>query len=105
MKVELLYFDGCPSHERLLPRVRELVAEAGGDPDAIELQRVESVDAAEAARFLGSPTLRVDGRDVDPGAGRRRDFGLKCRLYRVDGSHWPLPPDTWIRHALGRKGR
>jgi hypothetical protein len=65
MKVELLYFDGCPSHERLLPRLRELVAEAGPDGQ-VELRRVETIDEAERERFLGSPTVRVDGRDVDP---------------------------------------
>jgi hypothetical protein len=101
MKVELLYFDGCPSHERLLPRLRELVAEA--DPDGqVELRRVETIDEAERERFLGSPTVRVDGRDVDPGAHERSDFGMKCRLYKTAEGLGPLPPDTWIREALSR---
>ena len=104
MKVELLYFDGCPSYERLLPRLRELVAET--DPDlAIELRRVESIEDAERERFLGSPTVRVDGADVDPGAGAREDFGLKCRLYRSDGETAPLPPEQWIRTALAGSRR
>jgi hypothetical protein len=104
MRVELLYFDGCPSYERLLPRLRELVA--GADPDAeVELRRVESIEAAERERFLGSPTVRVDGADVDPGAAERGDFGLKCRLYRSDGSASGLPPEQWIRDALARGKR
>ncbi len=101
MRVELLYFDGCPSYERLLPRLRELVAAA--DPDApIELRRVETAEEAARERFLGSPTVRVDGRDVDPGAPQRRDFGLKCRLYRTERGLGPLPPDGWIAEALRR---
>ena len=104
MKIELLYFDGCPSYERLLPRLRELVAET--DPDlAIELRRVESIEDAERERFLGSPTVRVDGADVDPGAGAREDFGLICRLYRSDGETAPFPPEQWIRTALARSRR
>jgi hypothetical protein len=56
--LEVLYFDGCPGHEALMPRLRELVAEVGVDAP-IELKRVESVEAAERERFLGSPTLRA----------------------------------------------
>jgi hypothetical protein len=97
--VELLYFDGCPSYERLLPRLRELVAEMGTHVE-VDLRRVESVADAERERFLGSPTVRVDGVDVDPGARDRDDFGLKCRLYRSGGDTSPLPPEEWIRAAL-----
>jgi hypothetical protein len=104
VKVELLYFDGCPSYERLLPRLRELVAQA--DPGArVELRRVETADEAARQRFLGSPTVRVDGHDVDPGASERRDFGIKCRLYRTADRLGPLPPDAWITEALGRASR
>ena len=99
MKIELLYFEGCPSHEALLPILRELLADAGVE-DEIELRRVESLQAAERERFLGSPTLRIDGKDVDPTAGKRRDFGLKCRLYRSADGQSPIPPRSWIRSAL-----
>ncbi len=101
MKVELLYFDGCPSYEKLLPRLRALLDNAGAG-DAFTLRRIESEDAAVAARFLGSPTVRVDGRDVDPGAAERDDFGLKCRLYRTEAGLEHTPPDDWIRAALDR---
>lgn len=100
MNIEVLYFDGCPSYEALLPRLRKIVREQGGDPDGIALVPIESPEAAQAARFLGSPTVRVNGRDVDPGAADRDDFGLKCRLYRSDQGQSPTPPDDWIRAAL-----
>ena len=98
MRVELLYFDGCPSHGRLLPVVRRLARAAGAE---LALRRIETRDEAEAERFLGSPTVRVDGRDVDPGAVDRTDYGLKCRLYRSDElGQSPVPPARWIRAAL-----
>ena len=100
MNVEILYSSDCPSYERLLPRLRELVAQAGGDPAAIDTRRVETAEAAEHARFLGSPTVRVNGRDVDPGAAGRDDFGLKCRIYRSAEGQSPVPPERWIRAAL-----
>jgi hypothetical protein len=79
MKIELLYFDGCPSHEAFLPRLGALIAHAGIVDAEVRERRVESDAGAQRERFLGSPTLRVDGRDVDPGAGERTDFGMRCR--------------------------
>ena len=99
--VELLYFDGCPSYEALLPRLRGLLEEAGCG-DALTLKRVESESEAMEERFLGSPTLRVGGEDIDPGAADRTDFGLKCRLYRTEAGLEHLPPDDWITTALER---
>jgi hypothetical protein len=100
--VELLYFAGCPGYEQLVPAVRALADEAGAQ---LVLRAVETAEAAEAERFLGSPTVRVDGRDVEPGAGQRTDYGLKCRLYRSsDTGQSPVPPEEWIRAALKLPG-
>lgn len=99
MTIELLYFDGCPNHDALAPHLRELLVEAGIDA-TIELRSVETVEDAERERFLGSPTIRVDGRDVDPGAAAREDYGLKCRLYATDQGLRGTPPDSWILAAL-----
>lgn len=104
MKIELLYFDGCPSYESLLPRLRELLTTAGID-DEIELQRVETIEVAERERFLGSPTLRIDGRDVEPSAGDRRDYGLKCRLYRTAEQTSGVPPQEWISVAINSSAK
>ena len=101
MKVELLYFDGCPSYEALLPELRATLAQEGIEGE-IELRRVETIEAAERERFLGSPTVRVDGADVDPAAGEREDFGLKCRLYRSEEGMSRTPPPQLVRAALGR---
>lgn len=101
MEVEVLYFDGCPNHEALLPHLRELLSSAGAAAD-IELVRVEDVDAAERERFLGSPTLRIDGEDVEPGAGQRSDFGLKCRLFATPDGLRGMPADEWVLAALER---
>ena len=101
MTVELLYFDGCPSYAELLPRLRELLA-SGGIDEEIELRRVESPEHAERERFLGSPTVRIEGEDVDPTAKDRDDFGLECRLYRTEEGLVRTPPEEWIRTALAR---
>lgn len=96
--MEVLYFDGCPSHELLLPIVSELADEMGAE---VVQRRIETPEAAEAERFLGSPTVRVNGRDVDPAAVERSDYGLKCRIYRSEElGQSRVPPEQWIRDAL-----
>jgi hypothetical protein len=97
--IELLYFEGCPHVDAFVPRLRGLLAEAGIDQD-VQMRRVESMQDAERERFLGSPTLRVNGHDVDPGADDRDDFGLKCRLYRTPSGMAGIPPDEWVVSAL-----
>jgi hypothetical protein len=95
--IELLYFDGCPSHEQLLPTVEQIAAQHGAE---LELRRVETPESARRERFLGSPTVRVNGVDIDPSAAERSDFGIRCRIYRSTEGVSPLPPVHWIRAAL-----
>lgn len=101
MRVEVLYFDGCPGHEALMPRLRQLMKDAQVDV-TVELKHVSSIEDAERERFLGSPTVRIDGRDVDPGAAHRDDFGLKCRLYATDRGVRGEIPDELITAGLTR---
>ncbi|MBI5103913.1 MAG: hypothetical protein HZB46_02790 [Solirubrobacterales bacterium] len=104
MRIELLYFEGCPGHEAFLPHLRGLLERAGVDVP-VEQRRVESDAAAQAERFLGSPTLRIDGVDVDPGSAERDDYGLKCRLYATDDGLRGTPPDAWVVAAVERAAR
>jgi hypothetical protein len=95
----MLYFDGCPNHEALLPRLRELLVGEGISTE-IDLRKITDDEAAQRERFLGSPTIRVNGRDVEPGTERRTDYGLKCRLYRTQTGLSGQPPQAWLRAAL-----
>lgn len=100
MTIELLYFAGCPSHEAFLPRLHDLLGQAGVNAPVLE-RRVETDEAAQQERFLGSPTLRIEGVDVEPGAAQRADYGLKCRLYATpDGGLRGTPADEWVLDAL-----
>jgi hypothetical protein len=64
------------------------------------VQNIQDDDEAQHERFLGSPTIRVDGRDIDPGAAERTDYGLKCRIYQTDTGLGGMPPDEWIITAV-----
>lgn len=97
--VEVLFFDGCPNVDLATSRVRQAIASAGVQAD-VQLVRIEGDDDAVRRRFLGSPTVRVDGSDVDGAAEARTDFGLQCRVYSVDGQLEGAPPVAWIEAAL-----
>lgn len=99
MTIEVLYFDGCPNHERLLEQLPRLL-EREGITASIAQVHVQDDDQAQHERFLGSLTIRVDGRDIDPGAAERTDYGLKCRIYQTPRGLTGVPPDDWILDAL-----
>ena len=104
-RVELLWWEGCPSHPQALADLRAAMAELGLDPDSVVVREVRSDDQARRERFFGSPTIRVDGRDVQP-PGEGEPIGLTCRIYRRrDGRVSPLPDPADLRDALAAHAR
>jgi hypothetical protein len=100
MRVELLWWEGCPSYPEAIAELRELMREEGLDPDALELREVMTDEDAERERFPGSPTIRVDGEDVVP-SGEGALPSLTCRVYRLrDGRYSPIPDPADVRAAL-----
>ena len=76
------------------------MAELGLDPEAVEMRHVDDGRAAESEGFVGSPTIRVNGADVQP-PGPEEIAGLTCRVYRrPDGTVSPLPDPVEVREAL-----
>jgi hypothetical protein len=99
-QVELLFWDGCPSHPQALEELRAAMIAVGLDPDAVAVREVGTDGAAEGERFVGSPTIRVDGADVVP-PGDDEPVGLTCRVYRLrDGRYSPTPDPADLREAL-----
>ncbi len=100
MHVEVLYWEGCPSLPQTLADLREALAEAGHDPDAIVVRHIGDEETARAEQFVGSPTIRIDGRDVFD-ADDEEPYGLTCRVYhRRDGSVSPTPDPEDLRAVL-----
>lgn len=100
-RVELFWWAECPSWERALEILREAMPGAGFDPDSITVTEITSEEQARARGFPGSPTIRVDGADIqDPG---ENPIGLSCRVYkRAGGEVSPLPDREDIEAALAR---
>jgi hypothetical protein len=103
-RVEILYFEGCPNHEPARMLVERLARQLRIEPE-IRLVEIADPDAVVELRFLGSPTVRVDGVDVEPGAEERRDFALVCRIYRSEGGIAEQPDERWMRDALSEAAK
>ena len=100
-RVEILYFDGCPNHEPALAVVERVDRELGTNAD-VRLVNVPDHATAERVRFLGSPTVRVDGVDVDPHAEQRTEYALSCRVFTTEHGPAGQPDERWIRDALAK---
>jgi hypothetical protein len=100
MRVEFLWWEGCPSHPEALGQLKGVLREEGLDPDAIVLREIESDDQARDERFPGSPTIRIDGQDVvQPAEGE--PMTLTCRVYQLrDGRTSPTPDLADLRDAV-----
>jgi hypothetical protein len=99
-QVELLWWDGCPSSQEAHELVRRAMAETGLDPDSLRSIEVDTGETAEREEFVGSPTIRVDGRDIQPPEAGE-PIGLTCRVYHLrDGRISPLPDPEDIKEAL-----
>ena len=97
--VELLWFADCANHPVARRMLEEVIEEiAPGTP----IRDVDATDAATAQRlrFPGSPTIRVDGLDVDPSYVDPGEYTPRCRLYRTDAGLGGLPDRRWIENAL-----
>jgi hypothetical protein len=99
--VEVMFLDGCPHVDLALRHVHAAIASTGLDGAVdVALTRIEDDAEAVRKRFLGSPTVHVDGLDVEPDAACRREYGLHCRLYWDDGRVDGAPPRSLIAAAL-----
>ena len=104
VSVELLYFDGCPHWRQAAAAVAEAARAAGVRPE-VRMTRVSDPGGAVRLRFLGSPTVRVVGRDVEPGADQRSGYALACRLYESETGRVWFPPVELIAVALREAAR
>ena len=99
MKIELLFWAGCPSHPKALADLREAMGELGLDPSTVLVSEVRDEADAERERFVGSPTIRIDERDIEPAQGE--PYSLNCRIYRRrDGRISATPDPADVREAL-----
>jgi hypothetical protein len=94
MRIEVLYFEDCPHHLPTLDRLRAVLRQEGLNIGVVEVE-IKDASAAERLGFIGSPTIRINGLDIDIGARTLSSVGFACRRYAGG-----LPSAAMIRAAL-----
>lgn len=99
MDIELLWFEDCPNHEAAELMLRDVLTEAGVVP---VIKRIEVADEAvgRATVFPGSPTIRINGQDVEPGWEPCEDCTPRCRLYPTSEGLRGVPERQWVVDTL-----
>lgn len=99
-KIEFLFWRDCPSHPEALDRLHQVMSELGIEAP-IDMIEVLTDEDAQRLAFPGSPTIRVNGADVNPEGAAQMGTALTCRVYRLkDGRFSPVPTKEMIRGAL-----
>jgi hypothetical protein len=96
MKIEVFYVPNCPNHAVALERLREVLSAENFQKHVNEVL-VRDAEMAQSLKFSGSPTIRINGHDVEPQSEQTVSFGLMCRLYS-DGSG--APSEQRLRVAI-----
>ncbi len=99
MKIEFLYFDGCPNHEPALTNLKEVLAEAD-IKDKIEIINIEQPDDVSKYRFLGSPSIRINDKDLEIIENETTEYSMRCRRYKNGDQMEGFPSKELIRKIL-----
>jgi hypothetical protein len=95
-KIELLYFESCPLYKQALENLRAVLAENHIDAE-IELINVDSPDKTEGLGFYGSPSIRINGVDLEEKDGK---YTYACRMYTINGQQVGVPTIDYIQERL-----
>ncbi len=99
MKIDVLYFEGCPNHKPTVRRVRETLGRLGIEAEVNEVE-VTAEDDAAALKFIGSPTVLIDGQDIAPAQRQKAGYGFGCRTFGGAG----LPSAEMMENAIRTAG-
>jgi hypothetical protein len=99
MKIELLWFEGCPNHEGAEAMVRDVLTRHGAHAEIVRVE-VPDLETGNRVTFPGSPTIRVNGVDVEPGWEPCEDCTPRCRVYFTPTGFKGLPEREWVEAAV-----
>lgn len=99
-EIEFLYWEDCPSHPEARRLLQEVVSEMGIEAPIEEIEVLTDEDA-ERLSFPGSPTIRINGVDIDPSGAVQMGTALTCRVYVLEDKRYsPVPSREMLRQAL-----
>lgn len=98
MNIRVLAFEGCPNDQPTLALIRDVLTGLGVEAS---VERVEvTPETCDELRFLGSPTVQIDGVDIEPAARVRIAYGISCRTYPGNGG---APTRQMVEDAIAER--
>jgi hypothetical protein len=97
--IEVLFIDGCPNYVHAIERMKEVLREMNLTCEVVEIRIADSA-TAKSLRLIGSPTVMVNGLDIEPSARASEEFGFGCRTYVSGDQRDGLPAKQLIREAI-----
>jgi hypothetical protein len=104
MKIDVLYISECPNHAPVVGWIRQILREYQLPEEITEIEVTDRAQAIELS-FPGSPTVRINGEDVEPDFPKVTSHGLTCRTYVVGEKRQGVPDREWIRNAIAKAYR
>ncbi len=100
MEIEILYFEGCPNHEPTALLLNETLKELGINAEIV-MTDVKNNDDAIEKKFIGSPSIRINGRDLElDEKDEYVHYSMQCRMYSYGDRHSGIPPKELLKHRL-----
>ena len=99
MTLDLLYLAGCPNHDLAVQLVCSVLKAEGLNAEVRQIL-IRDDDDARMHGFPGSPTVRVNGRDIEDVPIQQFAIGFACRTYLVEGKSQGIPPRSWLEQAV-----
>ncbi len=98
-EIFILFIEGCPNVLTIAKYIEEVIAEEAIDAE-ISLVLIESLEDARNLHFTGSPTVRINGKDVETNFLDNNDYGLQTRQYYMNGRQYDFPSKDMIKDAV-----
>lgn len=101
MKIEFLYSSRCPNREEALQNLIRVLKRNGWFMGIHSIE-IKDLNQAKKAKFLGSPTIRVNGQDLEKDAEKADSYSLDCRTYVINGESISVPTEDFIEEGIKR---
>ncbi|MGZ4904500.1 MAG: DF family (seleno)protein [Halobacteriota archaeon] len=101
LSIDLLYYEDCPHYKEAEKALKEVLDEENVDAE-VHMVRVEYGAQADIHGFIGSPTIRINGQDLEPEVNSEATYQGHCRIYMHKDQPFESPPKEMIRAALTR---
>ena len=99
VNIGVLFIEGCPGLSSITDDIKDVIAEEAVDAD-ITLFLIETPEDARRLQFTGSPTVRINGMDIESNMQTIKDYGLRSRHYYINGKKSDYPAKSMIRDAI-----